>query len=165
MPYVTIRDLQRNANEVVAAVTSTGRLAVITKQGRPVAAVVPISDGDLEDWALADSPGFVTDRQATDNERAAGNTVSLDDLAEIGEIDGREEVLRADQVRARAHRRGHRAVGRRCRGRSRCDEATAPASGTCRGHRPADELIYFGPKSIEPILLAASRCIVGVTWL
>ena len=78
MPHISIRELQRNAGGVVADVAASGRPAVVTKHGRPVAAVVPISEEDLEDWVLANAPQFAADRAAADDELAAGKTVSLD---------------------------------------------------------------------------------------
>jgi len=78
VPHISIRELQRNAGGVVADVAASGRPAVVTKHGRPVAAVVPISEGDLEDWVLANAPQFAADRAAADDELAAGTTVSLD---------------------------------------------------------------------------------------
>ena len=53
MPTVNIRELGRNPSKVVDEVTSTGRPALVTKNGRPVAAVVPISDEALMEWILA----------------------------------------------------------------------------------------------------------------
>ena len=77
MPHVSIRDLQRNAGGVIAEVASSGRPAVVTKHGRPVAAVIPVSEEELEDWVLANAPEFVAGRQAADEELAAGETTSL----------------------------------------------------------------------------------------
>lgn len=80
MPHVSIRDLQRNAGGVVAEVASSGRPALVTKHGRPVAAVIPISEDDLEDWVLANAPEFVAGRRKADRELAAGETTSLEDF-------------------------------------------------------------------------------------
>lgn len=81
MPHISIRELQRNAGGVVADVAASGRPAVVTKHGRPVAAVVPISEEDLEDWVLANAPQFAADRAAADDELAAGKTVSINSFA------------------------------------------------------------------------------------
>lgn len=78
MPHISIRELQRNAGGVVADVAASGRPAIVTKHGRPVAAVVPISEEDLEDWVLANAPQFAADRAAADEELARGETISLD---------------------------------------------------------------------------------------
>lgn len=78
MPHISIRELQRNAGGVVADVAASGRPAVVTKHGRPVAAVVPIAEEDLEDWVLANSAQFAADRVAADEELVRGETISLD---------------------------------------------------------------------------------------
>jgi prevent-host-death family protein len=59
MATVSIRDLANNASAVVDEVSKSGRPAVVTKHGKPVAAVVPIDQEALEDWVLANGPEFV----------------------------------------------------------------------------------------------------------
>jgi prevent-host-death family protein len=53
MSVVTIRDLGRNPSMVVDDVATTGRPALVTKNGRPVAALVRIDQVGMEDWVLA----------------------------------------------------------------------------------------------------------------
>ena len=55
MSVVSIRDLGRNPSAVVNEVASTGRPALVTKNGRPVAALVRIDQVGMEDWVLATS--------------------------------------------------------------------------------------------------------------
>lgn len=79
MSVVNIKELGRSASAVVAAVVDTRRPAVITRSGRPVAALVPL-DADaaatlLEDWALAHAPEFARSRAAADRDSAGGRTV------------------------------------------------------------------------------------------
>ncbi|MGH9212372.1 MAG: type II toxin-antitoxin system Phd/YefM family antitoxin [Acidimicrobiales bacterium] len=78
MSTVTIRELANNASAVVAQVAESGRPALVTKHGRPVAAVVPINVTDLEDFVLANSPDYVVGRKRADAELPAGRTQSLD---------------------------------------------------------------------------------------
>lgn len=88
MASVGIRDLGRNPSKVVDEVQATRRPAVITRHGKPVAAVVPIDDEALEDWVLTNAPEFVDDRAAADREHEAGETVDLDDaLADLEDGD------------------------------------------------------------------------------
>lgn len=82
MAAVGIRELGRNPSKVVDEVESTRRPALITRHGKPVAAVVPIDDDALEDWILSTAPEFADDRAAADREHAAGETVDLDDVLE-----------------------------------------------------------------------------------
>jgi prevent-host-death family protein len=53
MPTVSIRDLGRNPSAVVDAVAASGEPALVTKNGKPVAAVIPINEKALLDWVLA----------------------------------------------------------------------------------------------------------------
>lgn len=52
MATVSIRDLGRNPSQVVDDVASTGQPALVTKNGRPVVAVVPINQDALLAWIL-----------------------------------------------------------------------------------------------------------------
>lgn len=78
MPTVSIRELANSASSVIASVAETGRPTVVTKHGRPVAAVVPIDQEELEDFVLANAPEFVAGRHQADVDLAAGRTRALD---------------------------------------------------------------------------------------
>ena len=69
---MSIRDLANNASAVVDEVAKSGRPAVVTRYGKPVAAVVPIDQDALEDWVLANAPEFVADMATADAEIAQG---------------------------------------------------------------------------------------------
>ena len=86
MGTVSIRELSRNASGVVGDVARTGRPALVTKHGAPVAAVVPVEADDLEDLVLSKAPEHLADLTAADEDLAAGRTRSADDvLAELGD--------------------------------------------------------------------------------
>jgi prevent-host-death family protein len=53
MSVVSIRDLGRNPSSVVEEVSRTGQPSIVTKNGRPVAAIVRIDQVALESWVLA----------------------------------------------------------------------------------------------------------------
>lgn len=74
MGTVSIRDLSRKASSVVADVVTTGRPALVTKHGKPVAAVIPFAETDLEDLVLAKAPEFSDDLAAANAELEAGKT-------------------------------------------------------------------------------------------
>ena len=80
VPTVSIRDLANKASAVVDEVAKSGKPAVVTKRGKPVAAVVPIDPDALDDWVLANAPEYVKARREADRDLANGRTVSLDDL-------------------------------------------------------------------------------------
>ena len=71
MGTIGIRDLSRNASQVIDQVSSTGSPMIVTKHGRPVAAVVAIDPDALEDFVLATAPEYAADRRAADRDLAA----------------------------------------------------------------------------------------------
>jgi prevent-host-death family protein len=79
---VSIRDLSRNASSVVDEVARTGRPAIVTKHGAPVAALVPVDEAELEDLVLAKAPEYLEDLATADEDLAAGRTRSDADLFE-----------------------------------------------------------------------------------
>jgi prevent-host-death family protein len=85
MTTVSIRELSRNASSVVKDVAASGRPAVITKHGVPVAAVVPFDADDLEDLVLATAREYLADMAAADEDLRDGRTRGADDVfAELG---------------------------------------------------------------------------------
>jgi prevent-host-death family protein len=74
MGTIGIRDLSRNASRVIDQVSSTGNPMIVTKHGRPVAAVVAVDADALEDFVLATAPEYAADRRAADRDLAAGRT-------------------------------------------------------------------------------------------
>jgi len=71
-----MRDLSRHASDVVEEVVRSGRPALVTRHGRPVAALIRVDEAALEDWILANAPEFVEGTQRADEEAARGETVS-----------------------------------------------------------------------------------------
>lgn len=89
MPTISIRDLARRPSRVVDDVVETGRPAIITRHGKPVGAVVPIDEDQLEDFVLANAPEYVASMDEADEDLVAGQTVSAEDLFE--ELEQRPE--------------------------------------------------------------------------
>lgn len=86
MATVSIRELSRNASNVVDKVARTGRPALVTRHGAPVVAVVPIDETELEDLVLAKAPEYLADMVAADEAMAAGRTRPADTV--FDELDG-----------------------------------------------------------------------------
>ncbi len=85
MSTVSIRELSRNTSGVVADVARSGRPAVVTRHGVPVAAVVPIDTSELEDLVLARAPQYLEDIAAADEDLLAGRTRDSEELfTELG---------------------------------------------------------------------------------
>ncbi|HEX2039734.1 MAG TPA: type II toxin-antitoxin system Phd/YefM family antitoxin [Acidimicrobiales bacterium] len=74
---MSIRDLQRNPSDVVGAVERSGRPAIVTRNGKPVAAIMAVDEEALEDFVLANAPAFVKAMREADAELAAGETTTL----------------------------------------------------------------------------------------
>lgn len=83
---VSIRELQRDTSGVVRRVTRTGRPALVTKRGEPVAAVIPVDPDLLEDFILANAPSFVRGMARADRELVEGRTRPLTEV--LSEIRG-----------------------------------------------------------------------------
>jgi len=79
MAAVNIRELARNTSKVIGDVARRNRPTIITRGGRPVAAVIPIDADALEDWILANSPEFVKGMHKADQELRLGQTVGMDE--------------------------------------------------------------------------------------
>ncbi len=89
MATVSIRDLANKASAVVDEVTRSKRPAVVTKHGKPVAALVPIDQDALEDWVLANAPEFVANMDEADVAIARGERGKpLDDVLAEFEDEG-----------------------------------------------------------------------------
>lgn len=80
MTTVTIRDLGRRPSQVVDEVIRTGRPAIITRNGRPVTAIVAIDPDSLEDFVLTHAPEYTRSREAADRDLEAGRTRSAEDV-------------------------------------------------------------------------------------
>lgn len=80
MATVGIRELANNTSAVVDEVARTGRPALVTRHGKPVAALVPVDEEELLDWVLANAPEYVRSMEQADADLAAGRTVAWSDL-------------------------------------------------------------------------------------
>ena len=59
MVTIGIRELANNTSAVVDEVARSGRPALVTKNGKPVAALVAVDEEDLLDYVLENSPEYV----------------------------------------------------------------------------------------------------------
>lgn len=84
MATISIRELGRNPSRVVDEVVRSERPAIITRHGRPVAAMVAVDPDELEDFVLARAPEFVRSVRAANADLRAGRVRSADEVfAEI----------------------------------------------------------------------------------
>lgn len=78
MKFYSVAELKTHASRILALSGKARREAVITRHGRPLALLVPISEDELE-WSLREP---VRDRlRRAAEERRAGRRISLRDAA------------------------------------------------------------------------------------
>jgi prevent-host-death family protein len=79
-----IREFARNVSRYVERVETTGRPLVLTRHGKPVAALIAVEAGDLEDFILAHAPDLAASLRDANRELAAGESQALEQtLAEL----------------------------------------------------------------------------------
>lgn len=61
MPFVSMRDLQRNTAQIVNDATDSGKPVVVTRHGKPVAILTATDEDAFEDWMLARLPDLTAD--------------------------------------------------------------------------------------------------------
>ncbi|MDA8070664.1 MAG: type II toxin-antitoxin system Phd/YefM family antitoxin [Actinomycetota bacterium] len=73
MAIIGIRELANHTSAVVDEVSRTGRPALVTKNGRPVAVLAAIDEEDLLDHVLATAPEYVRSMRTATREIARGS--------------------------------------------------------------------------------------------
>jgi antitoxin (DNA-binding transcriptional repressor) of toxin-antitoxin stability system len=81
MAIITMRELLRTPGRAFEQVDE-GETCLVTRNGRPVAALVPVTEAEAEKFVLAASPEFAQDRREAADARAEGQTTSLEEVAE-----------------------------------------------------------------------------------
>ena len=75
---VNVRELSRNTSKVIDSVAKTKRPTLVTRDGRPVAALYPVESGAWEDWVLENAPEFVASMREAQEDLKAGRAITLD---------------------------------------------------------------------------------------
>ncbi len=84
MKIIGVRDLKNNISRYLNDIGEEGGV-IITNHGNTCAALIPLSDDDLEDFVLAHSPRIQKAVRRGQREVARGKSVSLEELlAETG---------------------------------------------------------------------------------
>ena len=88
MATISIKEFARNVSGVIRDVEDSHRPALVTRNGAPVAAVVPLDPEELEEYVLSNAPNFIDAMAAADRNLAEGRTLSIDEvLADIPGLD------------------------------------------------------------------------------
>lgn len=72
MASVPIRTLQTHASSVVDEVVESGRPLIVTRNGQPLVAVIPVDQQALEDWVLSTAPSWTARMDEVEDDVAAG---------------------------------------------------------------------------------------------
>lgn len=73
MPTIGIRELSNNTSSVVEEVSRSGRPMLVTKNGKPVAALIAVDEEALLDYVLATSPDYVRSINLAESEISQGD--------------------------------------------------------------------------------------------
>ena len=79
MAIIGMRDLLRDPKQVFKQVEEGGEPTVVTRNGRPVAALIPVDSENAERLLLGATPEYSASRREAEHASAEGRTHSLDD--------------------------------------------------------------------------------------
>jgi prevent-host-death family protein len=81
MPVIGIRELSRDTSRVIKDFERTGEPVVVTREGRPIGALVPVDQEQFEDLVLATAPEFRRSRRRSEKAVKEGRTRSVREVA------------------------------------------------------------------------------------
>lgn len=97
MPIVGLRQLSRETGDVIEQLEKDGEPVVVTRHGKPIAALTAVSEEQAAAFALALVPEFVASRNRASQAIAAGEGRPASDLLAEVEAEEVEEVEEAQQ--------------------------------------------------------------------
>jgi antitoxin (DNA-binding transcriptional repressor) of toxin-antitoxin stability system len=101
VPVVGLRQLSRETRDVIEQLGRDGETTIITRQGRPVAALSPVSEQQAAAFGLAFAPEFVASRERAAKAIADGEGRPASELlAELEPEDDAEEPFTAATVQS-----------------------------------------------------------------
>jgi antitoxin (DNA-binding transcriptional repressor) of toxin-antitoxin stability system len=80
VPAVSVRTLLRDASTVFGSLERDGEPILITRRGRPVAALVPVDPEQADAMILSAAPAMIESRRQAETARAEGRTTPLADV-------------------------------------------------------------------------------------
>ena len=86
MKFVNVREL-KNKTSSVLHYTENGRDVIVTLKGKPFVVIHHLRQEDVEDYILANAPGFKKKLQMAYEEYLAGETTNIDELIKKAEKD------------------------------------------------------------------------------
>jgi prevent-host-death family protein len=98
MPVVGLRQLSRETREVIEQLEKDGEPVVVTRHGRPIAALTPVSEREAAALALAIVPEFVASRERAARSIEAGEGKPVSEL--LAEFEAEDAKLEPDEEEA-----------------------------------------------------------------
>jgi antitoxin (DNA-binding transcriptional repressor) of toxin-antitoxin stability system len=96
---IGVRELSRETRAVVDRLEATGEPAIVTRDGKPVAALIAVDDERLKDFVLSAAPEFATSAREADEALAEGRTRPMGEvLAEMASEDAQPAVVEAGSL-------------------------------------------------------------------
>ena len=80
MPFVSMRDLQRNAAQIIDESGKTGRPAIVTRNSKPVGLLFAVNEDEFEDYLLSQLPSLDDDITAAYEDIDQGLTVKASEV-------------------------------------------------------------------------------------
>ena len=114
MAVIGIRQLSRNTSQVIKEFEATGEPVIVTREGRPIGALVPVDQSQLQDLVLATAPEFRESHERAKADVEEGATRSLADAArERGiELPERQQGVAAEPIKMATIEYAHLAAER-----------------------------------------------------
>src|SRR3954469_10156335 len=87
MAICGIRELNQNTKQVIETLVETREPVILTRQGQPIATIMPLDQSRLNDLVISTAPEFVQTMRSAERELDAGETRSFDDA--VAEVNAR----------------------------------------------------------------------------
>ena len=98
-----IREFSRRLSSAIESVEETGHPLVLTRHGRPVAALVKLDAAAFEDFVLSNAASIAESLRDAERDLANGETSSLDEvIQEMDALEARESKNSARSTASRA---------------------------------------------------------------
>ena len=119
MAVISVRELLRDATTVFEGMERDREPVLITRRGRPVAALVPVNPEQAEAMILSSAPALIESRRRAEQAIAEGRTTPLEDAPRDAVGRGKAHRL-SSWCNLACRRRRPRGVRRRIHGMSWC---------------------------------------------
>jgi antitoxin (DNA-binding transcriptional repressor) of toxin-antitoxin stability system len=93
MAICGIRELNQNTKQVIETLVETREPVILTRQGQPIATIMPLDQSRLNDLVISTAPDLVHTMRTAERELDAGETRSFDEA--VAEVEARHAATDA----------------------------------------------------------------------